>query len=66
MQAVRLFGLLEHIGFYGIAVFTVMAIGSSDFLFAYLALACWLLSFLSHVMESRIERKGARKILVGI
>ena len=66
MQAVRLFGLLEHVGFYGIAVFMILAIGSSDFLFAYLALTCWLLSLLAHVAESMLEKKGARKILVGI
>lgn len=65
MDKVRLFGLLEHAGFYGIMIFTILAIISSDFMFAYLALACWLLSLLAHVAESRLEGKSARKIVVG-
>jgi len=66
MHRVRLFGLLEHVGFYFIVVFSALFLLTSSLLFIWLSIASWAISFLSHIMESLLEKKGARKILVGI
>lgn len=66
MNMVKLFGFTEHLFFYLIFVLIVAFIFVRSDVIIYLAAASWVLSFLSHVLESKLEGKGGKKIIMGV
>jgi len=66
MERVKFFGLLEHIGFYLIFLSLLAFLFSDSLIFIYLAIISWLVSFISHIIESKSENQTAKKILTGV
>ncbi|MEM5778078.1 MAG: hypothetical protein QXD43_01500 [Candidatus Aenigmatarchaeota archaeon] len=61
----KIFGILEHLFFYCIVISLFLFIFSNSFTFVYISIFCWFMSFVSHIIESKLENKSKRKIIVG-
>jgi hypothetical protein len=66
MNTLKLFGFTEHLFFYLIFVLILVFLFVRNDLIVYLAAASWVLSFLSHYAESKMEGKSSKKIIVGV
>lgn len=61
----RVFGFLEHLFFYLIFVFAILFIIFNSIIFIYLIILCWIVSSISHIIESIYDRKSWKKIIFG-
>jgi hypothetical protein len=66
MNMLKIFGLTEHIFFYLIFVFIIAFILVRNEMLVYMTAVSWVLSFLSHYAESKMEGKSSKKIIVGV
>ena len=62
----KVFGLLEHVFMYLVAIFLVAFIFFELSELVYLALISWILGVVCHVLESKKEGKNAKKIIIGV
>jgi len=66
MEAKKLFGFLEHAFSFLIPVFLILFIGYKYLYFVYLTIISWFGVLLSHFIESKLEGKSNKKIIIGI
>lgn len=66
MNKAKFFGLLEVAGFYSILVSLIAFLFSNSLIFVYLAIISWTISFVSHIIESKLEKQPTKKILTGV
>ena len=62
----NMFGLLEHLFFYGIFISLILFIFTNSIEFVYFAIISWFISFFSHILEHKFENRSNRKILIGV
>ena len=62
----NLFGFLKHLFFYGIIVSLILFFYNSSIEFVYVSIICWFISLLSHIIESKLENKSMKKIIIGV
>ncbi len=61
----RIFGYMEHLFFYLILIFLAIYLYNKLEIFVYWAIVCWLISIVSHMIESRAEKRNWVKIVFG-
>ncbi|MFQ6010083.1 MAG: hypothetical protein ACE5J7_03130 [Candidatus Aenigmatarchaeota archaeon] len=66
MNKIKLFGALEHVFFYIALLLAILSIVTGSLDIVYAVILFLLLSVVSHVVESKLEKKGAKKIFLGI
>jgi hypothetical protein len=62
----KLFGLFEHLFFYGILIVLALAMLYDSINLVLVAIGFWFISFISHIMEHKIENRSVKKTIIGV